>query len=132
MKKPNSSVPALLTRIENGPVLGDDVAGGSRLGDVEPGGVAPISAATVAGALDVDVADHDHGPLGGEARRGRGADPARAAGDQRRSSLEPHRGEQHRYTSRFVGGEAIPIIGGTGALGYGPRAALGAGRARRW
>ena len=57
-------------------------------------------------------------------RRGdRRADPAGAAGDQRLASLEPHRRrsicERLRLPRLMAPSRAIPIIGGTGALGYG-------------
>ena len=76
------------------------------------------------GALSVEVADHDLGALGSEPRRGRRADPAGAAGDQRLLSLEPHAARAYAnaasiHSRAVASGEAIPIIGGTGALGYG-------------
>ena len=120
-KNPNSSVPALLTRIENGPWAatrsiadcGSVTSSGADVG-ADLGG-------ELGRPVGVEVADHDLGALGGEPRRDRGADPAGAAGDQRPSALEPHRAAAYgRIHSRAVASdEAIPIIGGTGALGYG-------------
>ena len=96
------------------------------VGDVEARGRRADLGRDRAGALVVDVADHDVGALGGEPARDRGADPAGAAGDQRPSSLEPHRGgricrARNRLRRRCRSGAAspIPIIGGTGALGFG-------------
>ena len=63
----------------------------SRIGDVEARRLGADLGGDPLGAVDVDVADHDLGALGGEPARDRGADPARAAGDQRLSALEPHR-----------------------------------------
>src|SRR5690606_1544176 len=95
--------------------------------------------------VGLDVADPDLGPLGREAGGDRRSDAARSAGDKGLSSLEPH--DPHDIHAPRVDipdpptgprlpppgrlaidsramSEAIPIIGGTGALG--------AGLATRW
>ena len=74
--------------------------GGLEVGDVELERVAVDLAGDALGALGVDVADPDLGALGGEPRRDRGADPAGAAGDQRLSSLQPHRARSIDWRAR--------------------------------
>jgi 8-hydroxy-5-deazaflavin:NADPH oxidoreductase len=116
VKKPNSSVPALLTRTSGVPTASIAARAESR-------------SVTSLRPLEVHVADQDFGSLGGEPRRDRGADPARAAGDQRLASLQPHRARSIDWPAvnaerPSAGTEPIPIIGGTGALG--------AGLALRW
>ena len=78
-------------------------------GDVELERVAVGLARDPLGAGDVDVADPDLGALGGQARRDRGADAARAAGDQRLPSLQSHRAE-HRLTSLERGATKRPYL----------------------
>ena len=45
------------------------------------------------GLVTVVVGDHDECPTPGETACGRSSDPARATGDERRLSLEPHPGD---------------------------------------
>ena len=66
---------------------GDGGAGRLEVGDVELDRVAGDLARDLLGALDVEVADPDLGALGREPGGDRGADAARAPGDQRLTSL---------------------------------------------
>ena len=67
--------------------------------------------------VEVEVGDGHARALGGQPRAGGGADAAGAARDQRDPSLEPH-GREQAIASRAPW-KPIPIIGGTGALGFG-------------
>ena len=89
---------------------------------------APISAATRAAPSSSMSPMKTSAPSAASRAGDRLADPARAAGDQRLSSLEPHASGAYvgpRIDSPSMCRRAIsrrppiPILGGTGALGYG-------------
>ncbi len=99
--------------------------------------LAPTSAATSPAPSALTSPDDDLGALGRQPARDGGADAARAAGHQCLSSLEPHRRAAYGRGACGLGlalidcaavADAIPIIGGTGALGYGLGAEMGACR----
>src|SRR5205814_7375636 len=97
--------------------------------DVEPHRLPPDLFRDLLGATGVQVADDDGRGLGRQATRDRRPDPARAPGHQRPASLEPHGADPGAevpaaaITNRSICcdgmAEPIPIIGGTGALGWG-------------
>ena len=93
-----------------------------EVGDVELDRQPGDLARDLGGALEVQVADGHLGALGGEPPRDRRADPAGAAGDEGLLALRAS-WRSAAYSGRPVAcspvAEPIPIIGGTGALGYG-------------
>src|SRR5687767_9289546 len=90
-------------------------------GHVHLEGAAVDLAAHLAGAVEVDVADRDLGPLCGEAATCRGADPAGAPGDDRDLTLEPHRARDYLCFAPYGARQGISCVVEM-ALPPGPRA----------